>query len=389
MRIDLRLIETSSGRTIWAQDYDRRLADVFAIQREIAQAVAATLTLKLGLPRTPDESDPQLFREYLDIHRRLFSRPNAADYAQTTALLRAFVARAPDYARAHGLLARVLLQDLRPSVATPEDQAEAEREAARALALDPEQIEAHAALATLACRAADWTSCMNGFRRVLKLAPTDTVLRTTYGRWLAAAGYLDEALQQTDIAALSDPLNYMANFFRARVLDTMGRHDAALQDLNAVIRLAPPVSGGWAYARWYNAVWRRDFAAAREFAAAMSVEEGFHDAYVEATEALVDPALWPQVEPAIEASERASGRYNFLRLLEPHPDLPKNIAALEQVMKTGSSSYNLLLWNPESAALRRDPAFQDFLRHTHLIDYWRANGWPAQCHPDGADAICT
>ena len=39
-------------------------------------------------------------------------------------------------------------------------------------------------------------------------------------------------------------------------------------------------------------------------------------------------------------------------------------------------------------ALRRDPAFQDFLRRTHIIDYWRSNGWPAQCRPDGERAVC-
>ncbi|HEX3124964.1 MAG TPA: winged helix-turn-helix domain-containing protein, partial [Rhodanobacteraceae bacterium] len=227
LRIDLRLIEIPAGRTLWAQDYDRSLADVFAIQSEIAQSVATTLTLKLGLQRTPVETDPQLFREYLELRRRPLDNPGVGEYAKTIELLRAFAARAPDYARAHGLLARVLLQELRVSLATPADHAEAAREAARALELDPDQVEAHTALATLACRAADWTKCMNGFRHVLTLAPTETVLRSTYSRWLVATGYLDEALRQSDIAVASDPLNYTAIFYRARVLDTLGRHDEA------------------------------------------------------------------------------------------------------------------------------------------------------------------
>jgi TolB-like protein/DNA-binding winged helix-turn-helix (wHTH) protein len=388
LRIDLRLIEIPGGRTLWAQDYDRDLADVFAIQRNIAQSVAGTLTLKLGLQATPAEGDPQLFREYLEIRRRPLDLPGAAEYAKTIELLRAFVARAPEYARAHGLLARLLLQELRPSRTTSAEQAEAAREAARALELDPDQVDAHAALATLACRASDWAKCMSGFRHVLALAPVDTVLRTTFGRWLAATGYLDEALRQTDIAVASDPLNYTAIFFRARVLDTLGEHDAASKGFDQVISVAPASSGPWPYARWYNAIWRNDYAAAREFAAVMPVDEHFRDAYVAATEALVDPARWPQVEPLIEASERETGRYNFLRMLQPHSDTRKDIAALEVVMQTGSSSYNLLLWNPEYAALRRDPAFQDFLHRTHIIDYWRSNGWPAQCHAEGERAIC-
>jgi TolB-like protein/DNA-binding winged helix-turn-helix (wHTH) protein len=388
LRIDLRLVEIPAGRTLWAQDYDRTLADVFAIQKEIAQSVASALTLKLGLQNAPAEGDPKLFREYLDIRGRLFGRPGADEYAKTTALLRDFVARAPGYARAHGLLARVLLQELRPSLATAADHAEAAREAARALELDPDQIEAHGARATLACRATDWTACMNGFRHVLTLAPADTVLRTTYGRWLAATGYLDEALRQTEIAVASDPLNYVAIFFRARVLDTMGRHDAAFRGFEEVLHAAPAEAGPWPYARWYNAIWRHDYAAAREYATIMPSEENFRDPYLAATEALQDTTRWPQVEPLIEASERATGRYNFLRLLQPGADMAKIIAALEAVMQTGSSSYNLLLWTPESAALRRDPAFQDFLRRSHIIDYWRSNGWPAQCHAEGERAIC-
>jgi TolB-like protein len=52
LRIDLRLIEVPSGKTVWAQDYDRKLDDVFAIQRDIAQAVAGALALRLGLRAT-------------------------------------------------------------------------------------------------------------------------------------------------------------------------------------------------------------------------------------------------------------------------------------------------------------------------------------------------
>jgi hypothetical protein len=223
---------------------------------------------------------------------------------------------------------------------------------------------------------------------VLTLAPTDTIVRTTYGRWLAATGYLDEAVRQTGIAVASDPLNYVALFFHARVLDTVGQHDAAEQNLAAAAAVANVRAPLLPYSRWYNAIWRHDLDTARKFARDMPEEEHFHDAYVAVTEALIDPSRWPQAEPVIAESERASGRYNFVRLLQPQPDTARNIAALEQVMLTGSSSYHLLLWNPESVALRRDPAFQDFLRRTHIIDYWRSNGWPAQCHAEGERAIC-
>jgi len=388
LRIDLRLIEIPGGRTLWAQDYDRGLVDVFAIQSEIAKSVAATLTLKLGLGRATREPDPRLFRDYLQLWHRLSQHPDAPEYQQLTVSLRVLVARAPDYARAHGLLARTLVQDLRATKISETETAEAAREAARALELDPDQVEAHAALAAIACRATDWVRCMDESRRVLELAPADSISRAAYGRGLASIGYLAQALQQTEIGAASDPLNYEANLFRARVLDTMGRHDEARDAFEVTARLPAGTPARVAYARWYNAIWRHDLAAAREFTGQMPADEHFREAYSEATEALSDPQRWPQVELLIETSERTTGRYNFLRLLQPDPDLPKIIDALETVLKTGSSSYNLLLWNPEYIALRRDPAFQDFLRRTHIIDYWRSNGWPVQCHAEGERAVC-
>ncbi|HZX90525.1 MAG TPA: winged helix-turn-helix domain-containing protein [Rudaea sp.] len=388
LRIDLRLIEIPSGRTLWAQDYDRSLADVFAIQSEIAKSVAATLTLKLGLGGAAREPDPQLFRDYLQLWHRLSQHPDAPEYQQLTVSLRALVARAPDYARAHGLLARTLVQDLRATTISETETAEAAREAARALELDPDQVEARAALAAIACRATEWARCMDESRRVVELAPADSISRAAYGRGLASIGYLAQALEQTEIGVASDPLNYEANLFRARVLDTLGRHDEARVAFDAAAHLPAGTPARLAYARWYNAIWRHDLAAAREFADRMPADEHFRESYVGATGALADPQRWPQVEPLIETSERATGRYNFLRLLQPEPDLPKIIGALETVLKTGSSTYNLLFWNPEYVALRRDPAFQDFLRRTHIIDYWRSNGWPAQCHPEGERAVC-
>jgi TolB-like protein/DNA-binding winged helix-turn-helix (wHTH) protein len=388
LRIDLRLIEIPGGRTLWAQDYDRGLVDVFAIQSEIAQSVAGTLTLKLGLGTATSEHDPQLFRDYLQLRHRLSQHPDAPEYQQLTGSLRALVARAPDYARAHGLLARTVVQNLRPATTTEAETAEAAREAARALELDPDQVEAHAALATIACRATDWARCMAESRRAVHLAPADSISRATYAYGLASIGYLAQALEQTEIGVASDPLNYEANLFRARALDTLGRHDEAHDAFDAAARLPAGTPARLAYARWYNAIWRHDYAAARKCAEQMPTDAHYREAYLAVTEALADPQRWPQVEPLIEASERATGRYNFLRLLQPDPDLPKIIDSLETVLKTGSSSYALLFWNPEYAALRRDPAFQDFLRRTHIIDYWRSNGWPAQCRADGERAIC-
>ena len=381
LRIDLRLIQVPGGNTLWAQTYDRPIANIFALESDIAQAVAGALTLRLGLAviASPGDTDPELFREYLEARRmqRLQDRENSI------ALLRAIIAKAPDYARAHASLARILATNIRPSLISPREIEEAGREAARALELDPSLAETQTALATLACRAADWARCFELFKYALALDPADSDCRSLYAYWLAGLGYLNKALGEVEIGSASDPLSLNSAFVHGRVLDTLGRHDEAKRFFD----LAPPAA--WSsYAKWYNAFWRHDITGARELANLMPESDGFRESYVAATETLVDPLRWTQAMPLIEASERNNGRPNVLRVMAPDPDFRTLIPALEKMLRDGFPSYYLLLWMPEYPALRRDPAFQDFLHRTRIIDYWKTHGWPAQCKADGDGARC-
>ncbi len=390
LRIDLRLIEIPGGRTVWAQDFDRNFADVFSIQREIAQAVAQAMTLKLGLANavTDAGADPQWFRDYLELRRKLWEPKNIAAHPDLVEKLRALVARAPGYARAHGLLARALVQDLRETSVSEADRVDAAREAARALQLDPDQLDAHVALASLAWRATDWPRCMEEYRRILNLDPTDSIVRAIYAARLANLGYGEQALHQVEIGLISDPLNFESNYLRGFLLDILGRHDEAKHWLDATAALSADITPLLVSARMFNAAWRRDFAAAREFALAMPASNPYRDANIAVIDALIDPARWPQAQAMIESSERATGRDNFARLLQPNADSATQIALLEKILALRRSPFGLLLWIPELAALRQHAAFQDFLRRNHIIDYWRSHGWPPQCKPDGDGARC-
>lgn len=386
LRIDLRLIEVPGGRTLWAQNYDRRLADVLAVQTDIARSVASALSLRLRLVKGTVEGDPKRYLEYLRLRRFWIEGYRPGKALKIAALVRSFVAQAPDYAPAHGLRALVLtfLYGFSPPVPASELR-QAGPEARRALEMDPDQIDALLASAVLACRATDWEHCMAQFHHAVELFPADSSLRSLYAFSLAGIGYLDAAREQANVAVASDPINYPAKDVLACILDTLGRHQQAhdVYYASASQDLVTP-----AYHRWNNAIWRRDFAAARRAANGMPAEEHIRDSYLAATDALADPRLWPKAMTLIEANEAATSRYNFLRLAAPNPNIPTAIAALETVLRGGTSLRFMLLWNPETGFLRRDPAFQDFLQRTHIIDYWNAHGWPPQCHPDGSKAVC-
>lgn len=373
LHLDLHLDALPSGQTLWAQNYDRPLADVFDIQRDIRFSIASALRLHAE-PDARHETDPTLYREYLEVLREGAHMP----WEKGVALLRAFIAKAPDYARAHAALARFLATNIRYYDASDADLAEAGREAERALQLDPNLGEAQSALAILACRKAEWSRCVEYFQLALSTDPSDSYTRAVYAYWLAGMGYLGQALTQAEIGVELDPLGSPANFVLARILDTLGRHEDARRY----------VGHATVYAQWYNAVWRHDFTDARALVRQMPENEGFRPSYAAVTQALIDPSQWSRVGQLIEASEKRTGHFNFLHLMLPGANRAPIMRGLEQAFRRGWPSYYLMLWMPEYADLRGGPEFQQYLERTQLIGYWNSHGWPRQCRPSNIGADC-
>lgn len=385
LRIDLRLIAVPSGRTLWAQGYDRKLADIFSVQREIAQAVASALTLHIGLANTSREVvDPQLFREYLRLRSVIHNATDwTAEVRQALPAMRALVARAPDYAAAHGLLALTLAT----GHLTPDAESEALQEANRALELDPDSLDGHAALAQRACQRTEWNECMNQLRIVHALNPSDSLTHLMHGIFLAILGYREQALLQFQTANAADPLNYWTNVLCGHELDALGRHDDAKHYLDLLPTLETKLGGLTLVARWRNAIWRKDFVSAGQFAAQMPEHDFQRSAYAAVTAALLDASRWPEADAAIELRERQSGYTSWLRLSEPHP----NIAAIMSLIESDVHGFDIdatLMWAPEFSSLRRTPAFGELLLRMHMPQYWTQNTWPRQCAAQGTDVRC-
>ena len=383
LRIDLRLIETPSGRTIWAQDYDRTAGDVFDTQREIAQAVAGALALPIGLARGGSPApDPEVFREYLQLRHVFLTSNDDAAYAQAERDLDALAARAPGYAPVHGLLAANLASDFEGE--GKEDAAL--REARKALAIDPNDLYAHVALGEVAAHNKDWATVKREYDIALALNPADPVTHNIDGMFLSRLGYSKQALAQFEIAYAADPLGYWVTYNMGAHLDVLGRHDEAKTYLDLLPGREAKPSMRTDVARWRNAVWRKDFTAARGFAAQLPENDGLRKAYVAVTDALVHPNTWPQAEAAIGQRESALGTYPILlRLYEPRPNAANLLATFEPGDQQPGGN---LIWAPGYGAVRHDPAFQDFLRHMKFVEFWNANGWPPQCKPDGGGARC-
>ena len=383
LRIDLRLIETPSGRTVWAQAYDRNANDVFAVQQEIAQAVANALAMHVGLARAGSPTpDPRIFREYLQLRHVFLASNDMTVYAQAERDLDALAARAHDYAQVHGLLALNLASDFEGE--GKED--EALREARSALAIDPNDLYAHVALGMVAAHQKDWATVEREYDVALALNPADSIVHNIDGMFLSRLGYGDQALAQFETGYAADPLGYWVTYNMGTQLDVLGRHEKAKAYLDRLPGLEANPSTRTDVARWRNAVWRKNYTAARGFAAQLPDDGGLKKAYVAVTEALTNSAAWPKAEAAIGELEPTPDTHpDRLRLYEPKPNAADILATFEHGYQ---QSGGKLIWAPGYAPVRRDPAFRDFLWHMKFIDFWNINGWPPQCKPDGDSARC-
>ncbi|MEW9625375.1 winged helix-turn-helix domain-containing tetratricopeptide repeat protein [Rhodanobacter geophilus] len=380
LRIDLRLIETPSGRTVWAQSYDRRMKDVFGVQQDIAQAVASALALHLPLDRVAVRPpDPAVFSEYLRLRHIFLAHPDDADYGKAELALNALAAHAPDFAPVHGLLALNLATHFEPG-----REQQALPEASRALRIDPDNVYAHAALGELACMRDEWNDCMKELRAALARNPTDPIMNSLVGMHLARLGYGEEALRLFQAGYAMDPLSYWAVANLGTQLDTLGRHAEARPYLDALPGLAGKPDALTDEMRWRNAVWRNDLAGAHAIAAHMPDNYARKPLYAAFSAALADPVLWPQALAKLHAAQQASAAPLVLQLQAPQPDQTMALRFFEQPWMFEGK----LLWVREYAAIRQGPAFSGFLHRTKTLAYWNAYGWPPQCRPDGDGARC-
>jgi TolB-like protein/Tfp pilus assembly protein PilF len=381
LRIDLRLIETPSGRTLWAQSYDRKFADIFALQDEMARAVVSALALHIDLaPANAPAGDPQVFRDYLELRHIFFSQSDEATVTKAETELNSLAARAKDFAPVHGLLAL----NLAAGYEGDDRQADALHEARQALDIDPNDVHAHAALGVLASYSHDWTTVKKEYDTALALSPNDGIIRSIVGMWLGTLGYREQALSEFEKLYQSDPLSYWVVYNRATILDTLGRHDEAKLYLDMLPELDPQ-SPWTVWAQWRNAVWRHDYVAAHWFVERMSDQSVDAKAYAAVTEAMLEPTLWPQADQAIDLMDENDKQASTLRLFRH----PLNATAALKIFENGNQQPNgKMLWTADFASLHQDPEFQNFLHRMKFIDFWRSNGWPPQCKPEGEGARC-
>lgn len=217
LRITVQLIDAATEGHIWASNYDRKLDDIFAIQGEIAGKVVDELSVKLiGAEKKRLETrltvDPEVYMLYLK-GRHYWNERSDEGVRKAVSYFEETVKKDPSFALGYTGLADCYNVFGRNGPGEPGPNFERAKEfAMKALELDENFAEAHAALASvLNYYYHDWDRAEAEFRRAIELKPNYSSAHQWYSHLLAAQRRLHEAEQQMTIAIQLDPFSVVMN----------------------------------------------------------------------------------------------------------------------------------------------------------------------------------
>jgi adenylate cyclase len=252
VRITVQLIRADNGFHVWAENYDRRLDDIFEVQGEIAAAVVRALkatllsgALSAGLGLRSSEA----YELYL-LGRFHWNKRSPEDFRKAIECFRQAIVAQPNYPLAFSGIADsyTLLPIYDSSVKATETGPQAKQAALKALSLDGGLAEAHASLAlTLSLFDYDWAGAERHLKRAIELSPNSPSPHQWYCELLVNTGRIEQGLAEGDQALKIDPLSLIANLGLGIALNSARRFDEAIAQLQKTLGLDP----GFADARYF------------------------------------------------------------------------------------------------------------------------------------------
>src|SRR5437762_7664270 len=246
VRVTVQLINATTDAHLWAETYDRKLTDIFALESDVAKTIADTLQAKLTgseermMSKKPT-ANPEAYELYLK-GRFFWNKRTGVDLRKAIDYFNQAVAKDPSYALAYAGLADayVLLSGF--GAASPKDSLpQAKAAAEKALELDSTLGEAHASLAqALLAYDFDFAGANREFQHAIELNPNYATAHHWYGESvLAPLSQFEDAIAQLKRALQLDPLSMIINADVGTVLTNARRYDEAIEQLRKTLEMDP------------------------------------------------------------------------------------------------------------------------------------------------------
>jgi len=254
LTISVNLVDTRNGKSLWGEQYERKMSELLATQREIAAEITNNLKMKLS-----GESEQKMAKKYTDNNeayqlylqgRFHFAKRTKDDIRKGIDYFQQAIKLDPNYALAYATIADSYNSmgknaDLPPKEVLPQAKAAA----ARALEIDPTLAEAHGALAdSLALYDWNWAESEREYGKAFQLDPNVSYIHLTHGvSYFAPLGKRDEAVAELKRAVELEPLSLITNAIFGLSYLYAGQNDKALEQGKKTYDLDPNFRFGRQY----------------------------------------------------------------------------------------------------------------------------------------------
>ncbi len=389
IRITAQLIDAADGYHLWSGTYDRYLTDIFAVQEEIATAVAGALGVTLGVGGVnafhgAGTRDIEAYETYLQ------GLSLTVPAAQRIAALERAIQLDPNYAAAWAALGIEIGGRMMWSSLPDEAPGLIEKGSdliQRALELDPESARANNMQGTLRYARREWIEAQEDFAKALTLRTDRGTLRNVANMMLRA-GRSTAALSQYDAAEAAEPLDGRPDQFRLHASLARGRIEEAKElhawTQNGIRRVEDSV---------HIAINEDDPEALRSALAALPSS-------LVSTTALYSPVLdvFDSSEMVLsvlrdifaDESMQWPSKLHDIALLAAYFGDPEFALRLKGREVRNTSIRLFAVWYPVMLEVRQLPEFKELVTDINLVDYWRVYGWADACRPLGdEDFTCS
>ena len=245
VHVNVQLIKAASDAHLWAEAYDRKLTDIFAVESEIAKTIADTLQAKLtGSEQNAIATQPTQNTEAYQLYlkgRYLWNRRTGENLKKALAYFQQAAEKDPAYALAYAGMADTCTLIPVYAAGTPQDYLPRARAAAqKAVELDDMLAEAHTSLGYVLFYYFESAQSTKEFERAIELNPNYATAHQWYARTvLLMAGQFDRAIAEVKRAVELDPVSPIIHAELGTVYMVARRYDEAIEELRNTVEMYP------------------------------------------------------------------------------------------------------------------------------------------------------
>ncbi len=372
LRVSAQLIRVSDETNVWAETYDRQMADLLDVQGDVARSVAQQIRLRLPAAGSTRPADPEAHLEYLS-GRYEWNRRTEEGLRRSIVLFERAVAKDPAFARAYsGLADAYLLLGYYGYLPLADAHSGAEQAIEKALALDDGLAEGHASRGAI-LENYDWNfaGAEAEYRHAIELNPSYVTALQWYGLLLLERQRFEEAEAVLRRARDVDPLSRMILSNVADCEFFLRRYDRAVQQYRSILEREPEHDFSLlGLGRSYRQQGRYEEAiAALEKARGASGQDPVmlaHLAYALAQAGRRAPA--EAIRDRLRTQAGRGGPFAYAMAIAS-AGLGERDQAISWLARVHAERHPQGLWmkvDPEFEPLRSDPRYEALVRHTGL-----------------------